>query len=205
MRSYVMELIGTCFLVMAVGLTGNPFAIGIILMVMIYVGGHVSGAHYNPAVSLAVYLRGKLPAKELTPYIASQIAGAFIGAFLVYLLTNRTFAPVPAEGVEVWVAILAEILFTFALASVVLNVATSKKLEGNHIYGLAIGFTVLASAFCVGGISGGAFNPAVAIGPGLFAAMKGGNHLNYVYIYLIGCFAGGALAAFVFKYLNPED
>lgn len=204
MRSYLMELIGTFFLVSAIGFSGNPFAIGIMLAVMIYAGGHISGAHYNPAVTLAVFLRGKLPSKEVVPYMISQIIGAFLAAFIVLIVTGKTFAPAPGDGIEIWKAIVVEMIFTFALATVVLNVATSSKLEGNKIYGFAIGMTVLASAICVGGISGGAFNPAVAIGPMIVSAVKGGTQINQVYVYLIGCFAGGALAAYGFKYLNNE-
>ena len=143
MRSYLMEFIGTMFLVLAVTLSGNPIAIGVMLMVMVYMGGHVSGGHYNPAVTLAVWMRGKIEAKHALAYWLSQVLGAFIAALLCYILIGKVNAPAPGANVEAWQAILVEILFTFALASVVLTVATTEKLKGNHIYGLAIGFTVL--------------------------------------------------------------
>ena len=204
MKAYVMEFMGTFFLVFAVGLTGNPLAIGLMLAVMIYAGGHISGAHYNPAVTLAVWLRGKLDAKEVAPYWLSQIAGAFAAALIIYLFTEKTFAPVPAEGLAVWKAVTAEVICTFALATVVLSVATARKLEGNYIYGLAIGLTVTACAYCVGSISGGAFNPAVAIGPMVMDVIKGGVLIGNLWIYVVGCLAGGALAAYGFKFLNTE-
>ena len=205
MRKLVMELIGTMFLVMAIGLTGNPLAIGMMLMVMIYMGGHISGAHYNPAVSLAVLLRGKLEARDFVPYVVAQCLGAVLGASVCYFLQGETFAPAPGEGVSFLQALGAEILFTFALASVILNVATTKKLEGNYIYGLAIGSTVAASAFAVGGISGGAFNPAVGIGPIVFSAIAGEGGFGNLALYIIGPLVGGALAAIVFKFLQPEE
>ncbi len=204
MRNYLMEFIGAMFLVMAIGLTGNPLAIGAMLMVMIYMGGHVSGAHYNPAVTLSVFLRGKLKSKEIPGYMISQVLGAFAGAAIVYYFIGKTFAPAPGTSVLFWQAVLAEALFTFALCSVVLSVATAKKMAGNYVYGLAIGFTVLASAYAVGSISGGAFNPAVALGPMLFDMFMGGALISNLGIYLIGPFAGSIAAAYVFKYLNQE-
>ncbi len=205
MRQYLMEFIGTMFLVLAVGFSANPIAIGVMLMVMVYMGGHISGGHYNPAVSLAVWMRGKLESKHVAGYMISQILGAFAAALIFYLVQERTFAPAPAVGVEVWKSILLELLFTFALCSVVLAVATTDKLKGNYIYGLAIGFTVLTGAFSVGKITGGAFNPAVALGPQLMDTFEGGKGLSKFYIYFIGCFGGGALAAIVYKFLNSEE
>ena len=203
-RKLLMEAVGTMFLVMAVGLTGNPIAIAVMLAVMIYVGGHVSGGHYNPAVSLAVLLRGKLGSKELAPYMLAQLVGALVGAFVVVLLLHESFAPAPGAEVAFWEALLVEILFTFALCSVVLAVATTKATEGNYIYGFAIGLTVTTSAFCGGSISGGAFNPAVGVGPILMDLLHGGSGAGNLLLYLIGPFAGAALAAMAYKVWNPE-
>ncbi len=111
----------------------------------------------------------------------------------------------PSEGVTPAAALLAELLYTFALALVVLNVATSPKTEGNSFYGLAIGFTVMVGAFAVGGISSGAFNPAVAFGPSVVDAAITKVPLNYLWIYLVGPFAGGALAALVFKMQGSDQ
>src|SRR5580700_3670964 len=178
MNKYVVELIGTFFLVFTVGCTvigGGagvipPLAIGAALRVMIFAGGHVSGAHYNPAVTLAVWLRGKCDAKDVGPYMISQVIGASLAAGCVkYLRGGATVVPInPAIGP----ALLAELLFTFALCFVVLNVATSKWTAGHSFYGLAIGMTVMTGAFAVGDISGGAFNPAVAVGLVLMNLVK---------------------------------
>ena len=208
MRKYATEFIGTFFLVLTIGLvikggkTDEPFvlaplAIGSALMVMVYMGGHVSGAHYNPAVTLAIWMRGKLPTKELVPYWVAQLAGAVLAGVMVYLILGKTFAPTPAANPGR--AVLVEFLFTFALALVVLNVATADATQGNSFYGLAIGFTVLAGAIAGGGISGGAFNPAVGLGPAMVHATLGGGSLAPVWIYLVGPLAGGAAAAAVFK------
>ena len=205
MRSYLMEFIGTMFLVLAVALSGNPLAIGVMLMVMVYMGGHISGGHYNPAVTLAVWIRGKIEAKDALAYWVSQLLGGIVAAWLCYLLIGRVPSPAPGAGVVAWKAILVEVLFTFALASVVLTVATTEKLKGNRIYGLAIGFTLMTGAFSGGPISGGAYNPAVALGTELVDAFAGGSAISNVLIYLVGPFLGGALAAYVFRYLNYEE
>ncbi len=205
MRSLLTELIGTFFLVLTIGLTvigGTPLAplaIGASLMVMVYMGGHVSGGHYNPAVTLAVALRGKLPGKQVVPYWIAQVAGAVLAALAVHTILGRTFAPAPAEGASLTAALLVEVLYTFALALVVLNAATSEGTKGNSFYGLAIGFTVVVAAFAGGPVSGGAFNPAVGLGPSLINAMLGGGSLQHLWLYLVGPLAGGALAALVFR------
>lgn len=209
MRRYVTEAIGTFFLVVTIGMVSvagsdaAPLAIGASLMVMVYMGGHVSGAHYNPAVTVAVRLRGAMEAADVLPYIAAQIAGALLAAAVVYLLTGETFAPAPGMGVGQ--VLLAEAVFTFALALVVLNVATSPATKGNSHYGLAIGFTVLVGAYAVGPLSGGAFNPAVSIGPSLIGALAGGDSLADVWIYVLGPIAGGAAAAPVYRLQNPSS
>ena len=204
MRSYLTEFIGTFFLVLTVCLTVigavpmAPLAIGASLMIMVYMGGHVSGGHYNPAVSLAVLLRGKLPATEFLAYVVSQVGGAIAAALIAYVITGKTFAPAPADSATTTAALLVETLFTFALALVVLNSAVSTKTQGNSFYGLAIGFTIVVAAFAGGSISGGAFNPAVGTGPTLVNAFLGGGSLAHWWLYLVGPFLGGALAAAVF-------
>ena len=205
MRKYLTEFIGTFFLVFTVGLTVigavpmAPLAIGASLMIMVYMGGHVSGGHYNPAVSLAVLLRGKLASTgEFVAYVVSQLAGAIAAALVAYVITGKTFAPAPGDSASALGALLVETLFTFALALVVLNSAVSAKTQGNSFYGLAIGFTIVAAAFAGGSISGGAFNPAVGTGPILVQAALGGGSLSHLWLYLVGPFLGGALAAGVF-------
>lgn len=207
MNKYVMELIGTFFLVLTIGCTvvGNgagalaPVAIGSVLMVMVFAGGHISGGHYNPAITLGVWLRGKCAAKDVAPYMISQVVGAVLAALAVkYLKAGATVTPMNLATLPV---LLAEFLFTFALVFVVLNTATAKGTAGNSFYGLAIGFTVLAGAFAVGNISGGAFNPAVAVG----ISVMGLASWPSIWIYFAAEFVGGAAAALLFKMMNPGD
>ena len=204
MKEYVMEFIGAMFLVLAIAFTGNPLAIGLMLMAMVYIGGHISGAHYNPAVTLAVWLRGKMNANKIFGYMASQVLGAFAASYIFYIVSGKTFLPSPGIGVSVWNSILVEALFTFVLCSVVLAVATSKKLEGNHIYGLAIGMALASGAYVGGNISGGVYNPAVALGPMILKSLVEGYSFSNLIIYLIGPFAGAIFAGLIFKYLNPK-
>jgi aquaporin Z len=201
MRKYTTEFIGTFFLVLVVALTGNAAAIGVTLMVMIFAGGHVSGAHYNPAVTLAVLIRGKISSREAIAYMAVQIFAAIVAALIAkWYMADMGVATMDLSG-KVVKAFISELLGTFALAYVVLNVATSKGTIGNNFYGLAIGFTVFAMASTFGSISGGAFNPAVAIGATVVKAFA----LKNIWIYLIACFGGGCLAALVFNFINQED
>lgn len=203
---YLVEFIGTFFLVLTIGVTGipggdllRPVAIGAILMVMVYAGGHVSGAHYNPAVTLAVLLRGRCSAADAVIYMISQVLAAAAAAGVVFILRS---APTGAPGaIELLPALVAEFLWTFALAYVVLNVATAKVTSGNSFYGMAIGFTVLSGAITVGGISGGVFNPAVAVG----VTVMGLSAIANIWIYLVANFAGGAVAGILFRIINPDD
>jgi aquaporin Z len=207
MNKLVTEFIGTFFLVLTIGCTvvGGatgviaPLAIGAVLMVMVYAGGHISGAHYNPAVTLAVAVRGRCSSSDAVGYIGAQVLGAIAAASVVGLL--KSGIAINAGSVDVAKAFLAEFLFTFGLAYVVLNVATARGTSGNSFYGLAIGSTVMAGAFAVGSISGAAFNPAVAIG----VSMIGLSAWSNLWIYLIANLLAGAIAGAVFKMVNPDD
>src|SRR5712691_865692 len=209
MRKYVTEFIGAFGLVFTVGcalMSGSglaPLAIGAGLMVLVYAGGHISGGHYNPAVTLGVFLRGKMPASDVLPYWAAQLSAALVAAWFARYIANPP--PFRAQSIAgahgMFAALLAEFIFTFALVYVVLNVATSKDQPNNHFFGLAIGFTVVAGAAAVGGISGGAFNPAVAFG----AMLMGLINWPDFWIYLIANPLGAIVAALVFRYLNPDD
>lgn len=205
MKALLTEFIGTFFLVLTIGLCvthGTPYtpiAVGAVLMAMVYMGGHISGAHYNPAVTLALTAAGKSPVKDLLPYMAVQIVAALVAALAIRTLTGNTLAPAPGANIGAMPALLTEVLFTFALALVVLNVACSEKTKGNSYYGAAIGFTVLAGAFAAKGISGGVLNPAVGIGGTLVHATMGDGSWAHLWLYLLGPFAGGLLASVVFR------
>ena len=201
MKKVITEFIGTFFLVMGAALFGGIGA-ALALMVMIYAGGHISGAHYNPAVSLAVWIRGKLTIGEMLGYWMSQLAGGIAAAIVVANIFGvEGTAPCLIPDDEAIRGIVAETLGTFALAYVVLNVATAKGTAGNSFYGIAIGGTVLAMAKTIGEFSGGAYNPAVAVGLSIQKTFC----WPQIWIYLLGAFAGGALAAFVFRFNNPDD
>jgi len=213
MKKYLVEFIGTFFLVFTIGMTViapgagamAPLAIGSILAVMIFAGGHISGGHFNPAVTLGVWLRGKCPAADVVPYFGAQFVGGLVASYAVKALKTGFVAKAAALGgamtPEVGPALLAEFLFTFALVWVVLHTATAKGTSGNSFYGFSIGFTVLAGAYAVGGVSGGAFNPAVALGLCLMNIVAWGS----IWIYLVACFAGGAAAALAFRTVNGND
>jgi aquaporin Z len=207
MNKYAVEFIGTLFLVLTVGMTViepgagiiAPIAIGSALMIMVYAGGHISGGHYNPAVTLAVWMRGRCAGKDVPGYMIAQVIGGVIAALVVLYLKSGSH--IEASVILPLPALLAEFLFTFALCYVVLNVATSKKTQGNSYYGLAIGFTVTVGAYSVGSISGAAFNPAVAIG----VTVMGVSFVKNIWIFLVANLIGGAIAAIVFNSLNPDD
>jgi aquaporin Z len=207
MKNYLTEFIGTFFLVTVIGMTviepgaGSmaPYAIGTALMVMAFAGGHRSGGHYNPAVSLAVWMRGSLSTADLAPYMASQTLGGIAAAIVVGLMKGD--AHIVAATPDIAKALMAEMLGTFALVYVVLNTATDKDLAGNSFYGLAIGMTVASMAYAFGGVSGGAFNPAVAIG----ISQMGLSGWNNIWLFFVGNFAGAALAAITFRYLEGKD
>jgi aquaporin Z len=207
MKKYVMEFIGTFFLVLTIGMSviagGSgvipPLAIGSVLMVMIFAGGHISGGHYNPAVTLGVWMRGRTETKDVFPYMIFQTAGALIAAAVVKYLDPT--AVVHPHVLAVFPALLAEFLFTFALVFVVINTATTKGTSGNSFYGLAIGFTVLAGAFATGSVTVGAFNPAVAVGVSVMGMVA----WSQLWVFLVANFLGGAAAALTFKFLCPND
>lgn len=201
MNKYITELIGTMFLMMG-AIFGGFLGAAVALMVMVYAGGHISGAHYNPAVTLAVWMRGRISMKDAVMYWVFQLIGAAVGALLSYYLFEKTGNAVcDAGGGSYTKAILAELIATFGLAYVVLNVATAKGTAGNSFYGLAIGGTIIAMASIFHGFSENAFNPAVAFG----ACIQKSMCWDQIWVYLVGPLGGGALAAIIFSLNNPDD
>jgi len=207
MKKYIVEFIGTFFLVFTVGIAVRqaapfaPFAIGAILMVMIFAGGHISGGHFNPAVTLAAFLRGRCDKKDLLPYWIAQFAAGVTAALIVNFVLQGRVNPAVAAVHPTASSFIVEFLFTFALAWTVLNVATSKGTMGNSFYGLAIGSTVLVGAITVGGISGGAFNPAVGLGVWTMGLESPRQFL----VYCVSDFGGAAVAALAYRAINGVD
>ncbi len=205
-RKLVVEFIGMFIFMFTVGMvtekTGAavlaPFAIGFVLMVMVFAGGHISGGHYNPAVSLAVLIRGKMTGSDWVGYVVVQLVAAVLAALLVRAVGGHEPAAKVAGQGKMFVV---ELVFTLALTYTVLNVATAKGTEGNSFYGLAIGGTVLVGAFAVGGVSGGAFNPAIALGASVTGLFKWSNY----WVYLLAELVGGAAGALAFLFVQPEE
>lgn len=201
MKKYITEFIGTFFLVMG-AIIGGGVGAALSLMIMVYAGGHISGAHYNPAVTLGIMIRGRIEKKDVVPYWISQVAGALVAALIaryIFDIKGTGDCAVPDGGLAK--ALVAELIGTFALAYVVLNVATAKGTSGNSFYGLAIGGAVLAMALTIGRFSGGAYNPAVAIG----LSTQRSFCWSQIWIYLVACFTGAFFAALVFNMNNPDD
>jgi len=208
---YATEAIGTFFLVFTVGAAAGsgsqfaPLAIGAVLMVMVYAGGHISGGHYNPAVTLSVLVRRRITVRDASMYWIVQLAAGLLAAAVVHGIVDparaRTTVTMTLSGRVLVAAFVVEMLFTFALCYVVLNVATSKSNRDNSYFGLAIGFTVVAGAFAVGAISGGAFNPSVTVG----AAVMGMFAWPTLWVYLVAQVIAGAAAGVTFLALNPDD
>jgi aquaporin Z len=203
-RQLTVEFLGTFILVLTIGLATSskgagdlaPLAIGSALMVMVFAGGHISGAHYNPAVSIAVLLAGKLRQRQAACYILTQLFAGVIAALVVRAMVGpATRAAVASE----WRILIAEFAFTLALAYVVLNVTAATATEGNSFYGLAIGATIATGIFAVGKTSGGLFNLAAALGGGVTGALA----WSHWWIYLLACLLGSAAAAVIFAYLHP--
>jgi aquaporin Z len=206
-RKWIVEFIGTFFLVYVIGCVSlqehvllGPLAIGASLMVMIFAGGHISGGHYNPAVTLGAWIRGACSAVEAGFYLVAQVIGAIVASIAVVFLLGHGSSPA-ASTVTAAQIMLAEGLGTFALVYTVLNVATAPATSGNSFYGLAIGFTVFAQAVAVGKVSGGAFNPAVAIGVAVMGLANGAN----LWMYWLSEFLGAAVAAVFFLVVNRES
>lgn len=205
-RKLVVEFVGTFIFAFTVGMatekTGAgalaPLAIGFVLMVMVFAGGHISGGHYNPAVSTAVLLRGKMTLREWVAYVIAQLIAAALGGLLARGIGGHEAAAQLLGSGKIFVA---ELVFTLALCYVVLNVATARGTEGNSFYGLAIGGTVVVGAFVVGNVSGAAFNPAIALG----ASITGVLAWSHYWIYVVAALLGAALAAGIFLYVQPGE
>ncbi|MBD0331091.1 MAG: aquaporin [Chitinophagaceae bacterium] len=201
MRKYIVEFIGTFFLLSGAAFAGSIGA-SLALMVMIYAGGHISGAHYNPAITLAMYIRRKVLTNELPGYfIAQLLAAATAGALIYYVFEQPGFASCDGFTAGIIKTSTAEVIGTFALAYVVLNVATARGTAGNSFYGLAIGGTVLGMAIIFGRFSGGVFNPAVGLG----LAVQKSICWKQLWLYFVAPLVGAALAAIIFRIVNEAD
>jgi aquaporin Z len=208
MKKYSIEFIGTFFLLLISALADDPIAIGLGLAVLCYIGGHVSGAHYNPAVSIAMVIRGEINKIECSKYIISQVLGAIAASFIYFLISDKVFEIQPNDNTTLSQFLIAEFIFTFLLVITILFVATHPKLKGNQFYGAAIGLSVMASQYSIGEISSSALNPAISIGPALFNLINGeGSNMSLVFspYYISITIISAIFAAYLFKFYLKEN
>ncbi len=214
MKKYIAELIGTFALVFcgtgaividqqsngAVTHVGIAITFGFIVMAMIYALGDISGAHMNPAVTIAFTIAKRFQSKQVLPYIISQLAGAFLASIILHFLfpTNETLGTTLPAGTEIQSFIL-EFILTFFLMLVIINVATGSKEQGMFA-GLAIGSTVLLEAMFAGPVCGASMNPARSISPAIVSG-----HTEYLWIYIAAPILGAAFAIPVFKILHDKN
>lgn len=199
-----MEFIGTFFFVFVIAMGGHAFAAAAMLMAWVYIGSLISGGHFNPAVSLAVAMRGKLAWDKLAGYMIAQICGGIAAYLLTYYIHGQVMVPEPM--VHLLPAFIVEVLLASVLALVVLVVTTTQKLSGHNTFGLAIGFTIPALAAIGKTTSGGLFNPAIAFGASIVGAVLGGHVvLGHLVMYVLGALLGGALASYLFHYFGMEN
>lgn len=200
MPKLLTELVGTFAFLAVIALSKPigalaPLAIGTVLMVVVYMGGHISGGHYNPAVTFGLWLRRKVDLVTMVSYWVAQLVGAALAFLFGYMVSAHTPGIAPAHSATWIQAVAVEAVFTGVLVLTVLNVAATRATEGNSFYGLAIGFAIVIGAFAGGPISGGAFNPAVGFGALLGKTLFAGGNFAWLWIYVVGPMAGGAIAA----------
>jgi len=193
-KQYSCELIGTFFLTLAVLVTSNPLAVGIMLAGLVYIGTFISGGHYNPAVTLSLWLNGRFSLHHVPGYMLAQLCGAWGAGALSYYLLGKIVFTAPLVSLGTLKPMMLEMLGCFVFVSVVLE-ATSTERADATINALMIGLALASVAFLWGAYSGGAFNPAVGIGPVLFDMAKGGSSGWLIPIYCMGPFAGALVAS----------
>jgi aquaporin Z len=208
MKKYSIEFLGTFFLLLISALADNPIAIGVGLAVLCYIGGHISGAHYNPAVSIAMVIRGEINKVECGKFILSQVLGAVFASFVYFLITNNVFEIQPSSETTLSQFLIAEFIFTFLLVITILFVGTHPKLKGNQFYGAVIGLSVMTSQYSIGEISSSVLNPAISIGPALFNLVNGeGSNMSLAFspYYISITIISGVFAAYMFKLYLKEN
>ena len=200
MIPYFVEALGTFFLVLAVTMTSNPLAIGLMFMAMIYVTLHLSGGHFNPAITLAIWVRSGLGKRSLWGYWIAQLVGACVAIGFFMATTGQRFLPHPAYDTDLWKTFSIEYLATFVLCLVVLSLLLHEKMRNHEIYGLVVGLTLTGLLFIAAPVSSAVLNPAIALGAVICDATKTGNILiPLTSIYLTATLFAGASAAYIHR------
>jgi len=203
MKRYLMEFIGTFFLTVAISLTANPITIGLMLMAMIYVGGHVSGAHFNPAISFACFIQNRLKLADMGFYIAAQSLGACLALWFFMLITNNPYSIEMVPGNYVAGPLAIEMLLVSVLCWVYLMMNYTNRYRDSTIPGIVIGLTLMA---IVSVSQSGLFNPAVAIASIGTNLIREGSigEMGSILVYIVGPLLGAVGGAFKFGYFKPE-
>lgn len=207
MHKHVTEFIGTFLFVFCVALAGPhagalaPLAIGAALAAVVALGGPVSGGHVNPAITLAAALRGRIGGREALGHVVAQIVGAAVASAVAGLATGRVFLLAPIASPELIASLVIAAVFSCFLALVFLGVTDDEAVGEGTVHGLVAGVTLMVALLVGGRIAGGAFNPAVALGPAIAAAP--GASVAHVWPYVVGPLLGGALAALLHRAREP--
>lgn len=204
MRTYTIEAFGAFFFVLVFGFTGDPLAIGLTLMALVYIGSPISGGHYNPAVSFAFFLKRKLSFSEFLGYVGAQLTGGLLAAFLLYFLSGSVFYVEPPSDTGLYQQAFSEVFFTMIFTLVILMTSLANLHRKNQQNGLIIGLTFAGMLMVSTPISGGILNPATSIGTALFDLIQGGDSYYHTLLYTMAPLCGGALAAFSFDFFNPK-
>lgn len=206
MKGLISEFLGTFFLLMAIGLTGDPYWVAAILAVLVYLGYRLSGSQFNPSVSLAVWMRGRMKFQRMIMFMLMQFCGALTAAFVVWWMRGTSVAPRLMPELDIWKALLGEAAGTFVLVTVILHSVTSRHTKGNYYYGIAIALAVFISALFIGPYTGSAINPAVGVAPALVDFFMGYKPVPaHLWIYAAGPFFGALMAVLFFRLTNPSD
>lgn len=209
-KKYITEFIGTFFLAITVALSSNPLAVGGILAGLIYMGYPTSGAHYNPATTVAVWIQKLITPAQAGFYILTQVIAVACASLVFHLIygSTRIFFLSPDIRINIFKPLFIEAMFTFALMMVILYTAVAKKASGNQYYGLAIGLVVMGFGYAGSYISGGVYNPALGVVPILMETVLGVcqcHPINYSWIYLLGPLSGAVAAGLLFRYVYKEE
>ena len=203
MKKVLVECLGTFFFVMTFAMTFHPFVVASMLMAWIYIGRYISGGHYNPLITLAATMRGDLGREHLAWYIGAQIVGSVFAFAAAAFLHGHGMMPVPGSHATMWQAGFMEVLLAFVFVLVWLVATSEKKFHVGHVYGFVIAFTFPALAEIGGSISGGLFNPAIALGAALCGLVTG-LHVVWLHIgmYIVCALVGGLVATHAYNYFT---